>query len=128
MVMEWELLHGGLPGADQLRDSIDVRLRLALGRHRRVVSSVVVVLHGGRDLGAGIDKSCRIRARVRNAGDIFALVVDSDWETAIERACQRIGQSVGREIERVRRLPRPAPVGTASAPASEERTPQLPEA
>jgi hypothetical protein len=128
MAMEWELLHDGLPGADRLRDSIDVRLRLALGRHRRAVSSVVVLLHGGRDLGAGIDKSCRIRARVRNAGDVFALVVDSDWETAIERACQRIGQSVGREIERARRLPRPAPVGSASAPACDERTPLLPEA
>ena len=126
--MEWDLLHDRLPGADRLRDLIDVRLRMALGRYRRSVTNVVVLLHGGRSAEGGIDKSCRIRARVLGAGDVYALVVDSEWEVAAERACQRIGQSVGRELDRVRRLPRPAPSATASRPSSHDRHALLPEA
>lgn len=105
--MEWELRHDGVAEAEALRDLLDVRLRLALGRHRARLGRLVVLLQGGREQG-GIDKSCRIRAQIRGVGDVHGMVVDSDWRVAVERAAQRIGQSVAREIDRARRQPRPA--------------------
>ena len=127
--MDWEFRHEGVRGAERLRDLIDVRLRMSLGRHRSRISGVVVLLHGGRDPDGGIDKSCRIRARVAGVGDVLAMVVDSDWESAAERGCQRIGQSVAREIERVRRSPRPVPLDRARPGAARGTSPcLLPEA
>jgi hypothetical protein len=133
--MEWNLVHSGLATAEveAIRDVLDVRLRMALGRFRGRVTRLVVLLQGGRDPAGGIDKSCRILAHVRGVGEVRGMVVDSDWHTAAERAAQRIGQSVAREIDRAHRLPRPA-VRTAERPRSghpnvhEERSRLLPEA
>ncbi|MFZ4731529.1 MAG: hypothetical protein ACOYK7_03195 [Pirellulales bacterium] len=114
--MEWELRHSGLAEAAELRDLLDVRLRMALGRFRGRVTRLVVLLQGGHEPRGGIDKSCRIRAQIRGVGDVRGMVVDSDWRMAIERAAQAIAQSVAHEIDRARRQPRPAALGNERPP------------
>lgn len=106
--MDWNLKHDGIAEAEALRDHLDVRLRLALARFRGRVTRVVVYLQGGLEPPGSIDRSCRILAEVRGVGDVIARVVDSDWRSAAERAAQRIGHSVAREIDRSRRHPIPS--------------------
>ena len=50
----------------------------------------------------GIDKSVRILARIEGVGIALAMVVDSGWEVAVDRAADRIGTNVARQISRHR--------------------------
>ena len=39
--------------------------------------------------------------KVRGCGVVVAVVADSDWVTAVDRATTRIGHTVARQVERI---------------------------
>lgn len=122
--MKWELKDSGSRRPHDLADHIDRRLRFALGRFGSRVERLVVFLKDDNGPKGGIDKVCRILAKVRGCGIAMAAVVDSDWIAAVDRATTRIGHTVSRELERQRnrpefgrRSPVPSPPGTRTAAA-----------
>lgn len=84
------------------------RLQFALGQFTgriRRVDAFFEDLNGPR---GGVDKACRIVVRLFDGGELVADVVDVDWQTAVDRATTRIGQSVRRELARRRMIARAA--------------------
>jgi putative sigma-54 modulation protein len=98
-----------------LADHIERRLRFALARFGSRVDRVVVFLQDRNGPKGGIDKVCRILAKVQGCGAVMASVADSDWTAAVDRATTRIGHTVARQIDRARgrhgRSPRTSALG-----------------
>ena len=100
--MNWLLQSGTAQIPHYLPDHIDVRLRYALARFGSRVQRVQVFLHDRNGPKGGIDKVCRIMAKVQGCGEIVAAVVDTEWPAAVDRAATRIGHTVSRQLGRVR--------------------------
>lgn len=100
--MIWELKNSGARRPKDLPDHIERRLRFALARFGNRIQKTVVFLQDTNGPRGGIDKICRILVKTRGCGVIVAAVIDSDWLAAVDRATTRIGQSVARQIERLR--------------------------
>lgn len=100
--MNWELKDKGVRRPQDLPDHLERRLRFALARFGSRVEKVTVFLHDHNGPKGGIDKVCRILAKVQGCGMLMAAVVDSDWNTAVDRATTRIGHTVSRQVSRLR--------------------------
>ena len=101
--MKWDLKDAGTRRPTDLPEHIDRRLRFALSRFGNRVERVVVFLKDLNGPKGGIDKVCRILAKVRGCGITLAAVIDSDWVAAVDRATTRIGHNVSRELDRLHR-------------------------
>lgn len=112
LTMHWELKSAAVDTPGGLKDRIDRRLRLALSRFDSRVDRVIVFLQCLNGPKGGIDKSVRILARIDGVGIALAMVVDSGWEVAVDRAADRIGVNVARQLIRHRqRSSRPCGTG-----------------
>jgi len=114
--------QAGNPGARlpaDLSDHIERRLRFALARFGGRVERVIVFLQDRNGPKGGIDKVCRILAKVHGCGSLMAVVADSEWTAAVDRATTRIGHTVARQVDRARdrhgRSPRVAGPGLRPA-------------
>ena len=114
--------QAGNPGARlpaDLPDHIERRLRFALARFGGRVERVIVFLQDRNGPKGGIDKVCRILAKVHGCGSLMAVVADSEWTAAVDRATTRIGHTVARQVDRARdrhgRSPRVAGPGLRPA-------------
>ena len=85
-----------------LPEHIERRLRFALARFGNRVERVVVFLQDRNGPKGGIDKVCRILAKVQGCGSVMAAVADADWTAAVDRATTRIGHTVARQVDRIR--------------------------
>jgi putative sigma-54 modulation protein len=104
--MNWVLRNqigdrGPRPPA-HLPTHIERRLRFALARFGSRVERVIVFLQDRNGPKGGIDKVCRILAKVHGCGSVMAVVTDSDWTVAVDRATTGIGHTVARQLDRVR--------------------------
>lgn len=119
--MKWLLKDQGGPYPATLPDHIERRLRFALARLGDRVERVIVILQDNNGPKGGVDKECRILAKVQGCGVIMATVADSDWTAAVDRATTRIGHTVSRRIGRLRdrriQAYRTSVAGAASHPA-----------
>ena len=86
----------------ELQHRIDRRLRFALAWFGDRISRVVVYLSDLNGPKGGIDKSVRVLTRIDGVGLVVAMVVDSDWTVAVDRAAHRIGHNVSRSLIRQR--------------------------
>lgn len=102
LTMKWELKAAAVHASAGLKDRIDRRLRFALCRFEGRIDHVVVSLQSLNGPKGGIDKSVRILARIDGVGIVAAMVVDSGWEVAVDRAADRIGVNVARQLIRHR--------------------------
>ena len=100
--MNWLLKDQVRSRPADLPDHIERRLRFALTRFSDRVEKVIVFLQDRNGPKGGIDKVCRILAKVQGCGSIMATVSDSDWHAAIDRATTRIGHTVSRQVGRRR--------------------------
>lgn len=113
--MLWNVKTKGGRTPPELAAHVERRLHFALSRFAGRIRRVDVVLGDLNGPRGGIDKSCRIVARVRDGGDVVADVSDVGWEIAVDRATNRIGHSIGRELARRRAARRPSGGVTAGA-------------
>lgn len=98
------LLHtSGVKAENGLKEHIERRLTYALARFGSRVSKVAVSLTDNNGPKGGVDKACQIVVRLRGMGDVVAEIVDTDWPVTVDRAANRIGHNVSRELERKRR-------------------------
>lgn len=100
--MHVELKSNAVEEIDGLRNRIDRRLRFALSRFGDRIGRVVVFLSDLNGPKGGIDKSVRVLTRIEGVGLVVAMVVDSDWTVAVDRAAHRLGQNVARALIRQR--------------------------
>ena len=98
--MRLEIRSRGLELCAAWKDSIRRRLAFALGRFGARLGRVTVHLAATDAPSGGSDTRCRIVARLLLAGRICVEVTDTDLNTALNRAAQRIGPAVGREFMR----------------------------
>ena len=110
--MHWELKSTAVDVPGGLKDRIDHRLRVALARFDSRIDGVVVFLRDLNGPEGGIDKSVRILVRIDGVGIALAMVIDSGWEIAVDRATDRIGVNVARQLIRHRQRSS-RPCGTA---------------
>ncbi len=78
------------------------RLRFALGRFSSRVGRVVIRISDINGSRGGVDQCCHITADLIRVGKIVVEQTDADLFAAIDRACDRLAQSLRREMERAR--------------------------
>jgi len=100
--MHVELKTYAVNGGEELQNRIDCRMRFALGKFGDRIGRVVVLLRDLNGPEGGIDKSVRVLTRIDGVGLVAAMVVDCDWNVAIDRASHHIGQNVARALIRQR--------------------------
>lgn len=87
---------------DKLREHIHDRLVFALGRFAHRIEDVTSSLADMNGPKGGIDKQCRLVVRLRPKGKVTIEESANDLYAAIGRAVDRVGQTVGRHLERRR--------------------------
>jgi hypothetical protein len=100
--MHVELKTYGVNVGAELRNRIDCRMRFALGKFGDRIGRIVVFLRDLNGPKGGIDKSVRVLTRIDGIGLVVAMVVDCDWNVAVDRASHQIGQNVARALIRQR--------------------------
>jgi len=99
--MKWLLKDQGSRSPADLPRHIERRLRFALVRFSPRVERIVVFLQDRNGPKGGVDKVCRILAKVKGCGVVMATVVDSEWMAAVDRATRRVGHTVARQLGRL---------------------------
>ncbi len=83
-----------------MRAHVHRRLGFALGRFSDRIQRVRVVLGDENGPKGGLDKTCRVRVDLRGLGEVIVEQADSDVYAAIDRAADRVGRTVARQIDR----------------------------
>ncbi len=96
---------------ESIRAHAQRRLEFALGRFPGHVRLAQVRLSDTNGHRGGVDKRCQVEVRMRSLAPLRVEVMDSGLLAAIDRAADRLGRAVSREIERGR-----APVRVAAHP------------
>jgi ribosome-associated translation inhibitor RaiA len=94
-------IHNNDPGIAVKNYAIR-RMRFAMGRFASSVGRIVIRISDVNGARGGPDQCCRVTAEVLPSGRVVVEQVDADLFTAIDRACERVGQAFRRRIERVR--------------------------
>ena len=84
------------------RAHVDRRLRFALGRFGERVSKVTVRFLDANGTRGGIDKQCHMDVALRPSGNVLIEDVDSDLRVVMDRAADRAGRAVARDLQRRR--------------------------
>jgi len=90
------------PLPSKLRAHLLQRLRFALWRFRDRVARISVRLSDLNGPRGGQDKMCRLRIKLRGPGEVLIEDREADLRTAIDRAADRAGRSLGRRLHRIR--------------------------
>ncbi len=85
---------------DGLRDHIVKRLAYSLNHGRDVISRVVVRLADINGPKGGVDKCCGIEVRLKGRATIAIDDTQTDLYVAIDRAAERTGRTLDRQIAR----------------------------
>lgn len=98
--MHLDIRRQGIDIDETSRDRLQRRVDFALGRLGKHVSRVWVHLASEDGGLAGIDKRCRVLVRMQHLPDVLIEDHDSDLNKVIDRAVNRAGLTVRREIGR----------------------------
>ena len=100
--MEIEIRIQGTDLAEVIRRYAGRRLRFAVGRFAPRVGRVMVRISDINGVRGGVDQCRHITVEFPPRGQLVVDQVDADLFTAIDRAGERIGQALRREIQRTR--------------------------
>lgn len=124
--MRIEIRGRGLTTSDGLRARLERRLAFALGRFAPRIGRVRVRLEDVNGPRGGVDKRCRLEIAIHPDLTVVVEEPDPDLYAAIDRAAERAGRAVARELQRWRTMhgsSRTAPgTGTRSGARSRART------
>jgi ribosomal subunit interface protein len=85
---------------ERVKQRIEHRLDMALGRFAAHIANVQVRLSDTNDRHAGLDGRCQISARMRRSTPVWIDEIAPDLPTAIDVAADRLGQAVARRVEK----------------------------
>jgi ribosome-associated translation inhibitor RaiA len=100
--MKTEVRFHGLEPSASLRDHAERRIRTQLGRFGRELVTVVVRVGDINGPKGGLDKRCRISVRGPRIGSATIEEFSGDTYSAVDRAVERVSDSISRMLERVR--------------------------
>jgi putative sigma-54 modulation protein len=100
--MKVEIRFRGLESSDALREHAARRVHFHLSRFGHVVSAVLVRISDVNGPKGGLDKRCQVTVRGQSFGSATFGELSGDAYSAVDMAVERIGHSVGRQLERVR--------------------------
>jgi putative sigma-54 modulation protein len=117
-IMRLAIQATGFQLTQALRTHTELRVATALGwasEHMRQLSVSLSDINGPR---GGADKRCRIQVVLGSGREVIVEDVESDLYVAINRASERAGRAIVRQIQRSRDFShqRPAPVEVAELP------------
>jgi putative sigma-54 modulation protein len=98
--MHVEIRHQGVDLNDETRTRLQKRLDFALGRVATHVSRVWAHVADRTETGGELMKRCRILVRLSHLPDVIVEDRSSDLNTAIDRAINRAGLAVRRELDK----------------------------
>ncbi|MGL4551975.1 MAG: HPF/RaiA family ribosome-associated protein [Gemmataceae bacterium] len=98
--MHVEIRHQGVELNEDTRTRLYKRLDFALGRVASRVARVWAHVHDRTESGGELMKRCRILVRLSNRPDVVVEDRSADLNTAIDRAINRAGMAVRRELDR----------------------------
>jgi putative sigma-54 modulation protein len=98
--MRLQMYSQNLAISQELRGSVERRLRFVLGRFASRISRVTVQLAELIGPGGVTGKRCRILVRLLKSGRFSVEDTDPDLEAVVNRAMERVSQSVRRALER----------------------------
>ncbi len=100
--MEVEISSQNFHVDDETESHVERRMEFALKQFNSWITHVQVHLEDVNGPRRGIDKKCRILVNIKGGKTIKIEDLDADLISAINRAADRVGQVVGREIDRRR--------------------------
>ena len=92
---------------EEFRGHAERRLWFALGRFAHRIDRVSVHIGDTNGPKGGLDKQCRVRARLIRGREVLVGDEDADWRVLIDCASARLGRSVARVLEREREASEP---------------------
>ena len=98
--MQLDIRRHGIDIDEASRDRLERRVEFALGRLGQHVSRVWVHLADDHGTRGGSDKRCRVLVRLQHLPDVLIDDHDSDLNVVIDRAVNRAGLTVRRELSR----------------------------
>lgn len=105
--MRLEIRHRDVEVTEAMRNFLQERLHLALGRFGRHIGLVRVYLRDVNGPRGGLDKACRIVVELPPRGRVVVTGMDADIHAAITATANRAGFAVRRHVKRrhERRVP-----------------------
>lgn len=100
--MRVDIRTNGLELTEGLRDHTERRLAFALDRSQHSIRSVTVQLADINGPRGGVDKRCQIRIPLPRRGGVVIEETHPDLYVAIDRATDRVGNTLGRHLARQR--------------------------
>lgn len=92
----------GFELTNEEREYVDRRLTFALSRFSPRIRHLGVSICDINGERGGIDKRCRILARIQGLQELMVEGHDSDLPALIDRSISRMGHLIGRRLERLR--------------------------
>lgn len=108
LLMSLTMKFRGIEPGEEESSYIDRRLRFALGRFSGEITHARVRLSDTNGPRGGVDKHVKIQVTGPRLGHLVIEDCDSDVLTAIDRAADRAGRTVGRHLQRNHLLGRAA--------------------
>lgn len=109
--MQLNIQARGFKLTESLRSLAERRLRFALGSTSDRVRSIVMRLADENGPRGGVDKRCMIRARLAGASPVVIEQQETDLYVAMDRAADRAGRSVSRQLKKASARRRNATLG-----------------
>jgi ribosomal subunit interface protein len=100
--MELEIRGQNLHVGERLQEQVERQLNFALGQFETWITGATVQLEDINGPKGGIDKQCRVLVNLKGGKTLKIEDVDVDISVAINRAADRLGQVVSREIDKRR--------------------------
>lgn len=101
-IMEIEIRSQNLHVDEAIESHVQRRMEFALEQFNSWITHVLVHLEDVNGPRRGIDKQCRILVNLKGGKTIKVEDLDADMISAVNRSADRVGQVVGREVDRRR--------------------------
>jgi putative sigma-54 modulation protein len=111
--MKLLLKFHSIPRQPQLEEHVRYRANFEMGRFARRLLRLDVTLADENGPRGGIDKTCRITARLRDLAPVVISTTDSSERDAVDRSFHRLRRAVARALERGGEGNRAAPTRVA---------------
>jgi putative sigma-54 modulation protein len=100
--MEVEIRNQNHPVDETTATHVQRRMEFALEQFNSWITHVQVHLEDVNGTRRGIDKQCRILVNIKGGKTIKVEDIDTEMVSAVNRAADRVGQAVSREVDRRR--------------------------
>jgi hypothetical protein len=120
-----EVTSAGLELTEGLRVEARRRVLLAVSRFGPGIRGVTIRLTEAENALGGVDRRCRLRARLRSGPLLQAEAVNGELEEAMGRSADRLARLVGVALDGGGGAPGPAPAARDPRPDESRRTPRL---